>query len=349
MKASRVQGRTRAVARAPVDWTALSDDALLALRVRDLNLRIEGSRLEPMVRRLYDELRCRGIRFCPPCYLADEWFCPDKVPVIGIPFVLAHPRLCQLEQRMMYEVEGGNEMSCMQLLRHECGHALNYAYRLYRRSRWREVFGPFSTRYGGGYSARPYSRRFVAHLSDQYAQSHPDEDFAETFAVWLTPGSEWETRYAGWPALDKLRYVDHLMRTTCTQAPAVTVRETPYSAARMTSTLAAHYERRRRGLKDSFTGYYDEHLARLFRHKGTEAASRFLRRNRRRLVDAVTGSTGDRKYDIHQLLVKLARRCDALALQAPGDDGGVTLANTAAFVTAVASQAVRPPRGKRRS
>jgi hypothetical protein len=328
-------------------WPALPDDALLKLRVRDLHVRIEGSWLEPLVARLHAELDSHGLAFRPPCYLADEWFCPDKVPVIGIPFVLAHPRLRQLEQRMMYEVEGGDDVSCMQLLRHECGHALNYAYRLYRRSRWRVVFGCFSSHYGGAYTAHPYSKRFVVHLRDQYAQSHPDEDFAETFAVWLSPDSNWRTRYVGWPALEKLRYVDHLMRTVCTRPPAVTTRETPYAAARMTSTLDAHYERRRRGLKDAFTGYYDEHLARLFASGGESAvpASRVLRRSSRRLVDAVTASTGGRKYDLYDLLGKLARRCDALNLRAPAEDGDATLVNIAIFLTAVTSRAIRPPGG----
>ena len=75
----------------------------------------------------------------------------------------------------------------MRILRHEAGHALDNAYRLRRRRRWREVFGPASLPYPARYRARPGSRRYVHHLGEWYAQAHPTEDFAETFAVWLTP------------------------------------------------------------------------------------------------------------------------------------------------------------------
>src|SRR5256885_16453644 len=77
------------------------------------------------------------------------------------------------------------------ILRHEAGHALDNAYRLRRRKRWRAVFGPASLPYPARYRARPGSRRYVHHLGEWYAQAHPSEDFAETFAVWLTPKSGW--------------------------------------------------------------------------------------------------------------------------------------------------------------
>ena len=108
-----------------IDWKKLTDEELMQMRVRDFNLQIQGSALEPLIERLYDELASKGIRFQPPCYLADEWLCPDREPIIGIPFFLAHPRLKSIEKKMMYEVEGGTEKSFMKLLRHECGHALN--------------------------------------------------------------------------------------------------------------------------------------------------------------------------------------------------------------------------------
>src|SRR5574341_1303894 len=54
--------------------------------------------------------------------------------------------------------------------------------------------------------------QFVRHLEGWYAQKHPDEDFAETFAVWLTPGSRWRMRYRNWPAIRKLRYMDRIAR-----------------------------------------------------------------------------------------------------------------------------------------
>ena len=140
------------------DLDTLSDEEILQMRVRDLGVQIAGSELEPLVERLYEELDAKGITCHPPCYLADEWLCPEKMPIIGIPFCLAHPRLQHIEQKMMYEVEGGTEAFCMKLLRHETGHAICYAYRLNRKRKWKEIFGSSSQEYGETYRFRPYSR-----------------------------------------------------------------------------------------------------------------------------------------------------------------------------------------------
>jgi len=348
------------------NWDTLSDEEIMQIRVRDLNLQIPGSELELLTERLYEELDTKGIHFHPSCYLADEWFCPEKVPIIGIPFCLAHPRLKHIEQKMLYEVEGGTEGSCMRLLRHECGHALNYAYELYKKTRWRELFGLFSTRYSDSYYFQPYSRRYVIHLEDNYAQSHPDEDFAETFAVWLTPNSGWEQKYQGWPVIKKLRYVDSLMKRIGDQTPVNTVRERPpWSASRMTSTLAAHYERKRKALGSEFQGFYDDCLETLFDSKPgrvsrasprprsgqacprTEGgmtsirASRLLRHHRRELVDSVSRWTGHRKYDIHQLVNTLITRCEALGLYTkPGQADNII--GLTALLTAIAGNTLKP-------
>ena len=293
--------RKRSKILSPKEWEKLPDSQLLDIPVRELGLKIEGTPLEDYVARLYDELAARGIGCRPPAYLADEWLCPDKIPVIGIPFYLAHRRLKSLERKMMLEVEGGTDTSCMKLLRHEAGHALNYAYELFKRTRWREHFGRFSAKYSENYDARPYSKQYVIHLRGNYAQAHPDEDFAETFAVWLGPENRWRDRYKGWPALKKLRYVDLVARRTLTQPPVVTKRETPWSAARMRSTLATYYERRRKHLKDDFPGYYDPALKRMFTEDPpddlSEPASAFLKQWKRHIVDSVTMWTGERKFD----------------------------------------------------
>jgi len=328
------------------DWDMLSDDEILQIRVRDLNLQIPGSELEPLIERLYAELDAKGIKFHPQCYLADEWFCPERVPIIGIPFCLAHPRLKQIEQKMLYEVEGGTEESCMKLLRHECGHALNYAYDLYKKTRWRELFGLFSARYSGYYYFQPYSRRYVIHLEDNYAQSHPDEDFAETFAVWLSPNGDWQQKYRDWPVIKKLWYADGLMKRIANRPPVNTVREhPPWSASRMTSTLAAHYERKRKALGSEFQGFYDDSLETLFNPKpagpASLRASRFLRNHRRELVDSVSRWTGHRKYDIRQLVNTLITRCDALDLYAgPGQTDNII--GLTALLTAIAGNTLKP-------
>ena len=323
------------------EWEDLSDDELLRVRIRDLKVQIPGSTLQRLVDDLYEELDAKGIGFHPTCYLADEWLTPEKMPIIGIPFYLAHPRLRQLEKKLMYEVEGGTARSCMRFLRHECGHALNYAYDLYRRTRWRELFGSFSATYSDSYEYQPYSRRFVTNLRDNYAQCHPDEDFAETFAVWLNPATWWEEKYRGWPALKKLHYVDHLMKSIGSAPPRTAgVEQPPYAASRMTSTLAAFYERRRRVLGSAFQGFYDDGLEELYVPRDSIqeglAAAVFLRSNRARLVGNVARWTGHRKFDIDQLIGRLISRCNALDLCVEGPDAE-NLANLTAFVTAIAS------------
>ena len=187
-----------------VDWP---EDKLLDLRMCDLRVRIEGSVLEDRIAQLHRELAARKLRFRPFFWLSDEWFTPDRVPGIAIPFYLAHPRLMRLERRQMLEVEGGTRDWCMRILRHETGHALDNAYQLRRRGRRWQLFGRPSKRYPEHYLPKPDSQGYVLHLDSWYAQSHPDEDFAETFAVWLQPRSQWRKRYENWPALSKLEYM----------------------------------------------------------------------------------------------------------------------------------------------
>lgn len=299
-------------------WVEADDAALLRWRMCDLGVRIEGSLVERRVSRLYAELAARGFGFQPRCYLATEWLCPDLVPLIGIPFYLAHPRLMRLEKTMMLEVEGEAEAECMALLRHECGHAINYAYRLYRRTRWRALFGPMSAAYNPHeYSMRPYSRQYVVHLRDHYAQAHPDEDFAETFAVWLTPGLDWRTRYQGWGALAKLQYVDHLMRDIAGRAPLVTGGPRHFAAAGTRATLATYFGRKQKEFSKGYVGFYDPVLRRLFTEapaEGRSRAHRFLGTHRRLLVNTAADWARVPKYAADRLVRRLAQRAEELDL-----------------------------------
>src|SRR6202048_326368 len=225
-------------------WETLSADQLLSLRFCDLKLTIEGTDLEEAIGRLYRELATRGIRFRPHCWLAQEWFSPEGIPGIAIPFYLAHPRLMRIERRFMREVEGGNRNWLMRILRHEAGHAIDSAYRLRRSSHWRAVFGPASLPYPDTYRPRPGSRRFVQHLGAWYAQAHPTEDFAETFAVWLKPNSAWRREYLGWPAFAKLQFIDELAQDIGRRKPQIADRSTIEDVTQETGTLREHYEQK---------------------------------------------------------------------------------------------------------
>jgi hypothetical protein len=331
-------------------WTTLRDDELLRLRIRDLGVSIDASELEPRVAQLYGELEARGLRLRPPCYLGDEWFSPAGVPAIALPFYLAHPRLKQLELHQMLEVEGGTPEWCAQLLRHECGHAIDHAYRFSARRRWREVFGSPEVDYEPErYRPRPYSKSFVRHLPNWYAQAHPDEDFAETFAVWLaSPAEEWRARYAGWKALEKLEYVDGLMREAQRRPPAVRGGRRRSDASKMTTTLARYYAARRRLWAEDAPDFYDADLRRIFAAapagRGTAAA--FMRRRRKALVSAVVRWTGQRKYVVDELAHKLVDRCTGLGLHAADDDGALSL-EVGAYVASLVTNHLHTGRYKR--
>jgi len=224
-------------------WERLSYEELLDVPLSRLGLRIEASPLGPRLARLHVELDRAGLRFRPHVWLSTSWFSPDGVPGFAIPFFLAHPRLVRLERRFMGEAEGSSAAWCLRLLRHETGHALDTAHRLHRRRAWRERFGPAGAPYRSSYAPKPHSRRFVRNLDHGYAQSHPIEDFAETFAVWLDSRG-WRRAYRGWPALAKLEYVDALVREIAGRPVAVVSRERPGSLRETRLTLRQHYRRK---------------------------------------------------------------------------------------------------------
>lgn len=312
---------TRAQPREPVRprrrrWAHLSDEALLDVRLCDLGLRIERTALAARLERLYDELAARDIPFRPPVWLSNEWFSPDGTPGIAIPFYLAHPRLMRLEQKQMFEVEGGNRRSCMRLLRHEAGHALDTAYRLHFKRRWREAFGSFSRPYPDFYRPKPNSRRYVLHLDAWYAQAHPAEDWAETFAVWLTPRSSWRRQYADWPvARRKLEAVDAMMSEIAGRAPRVRRRRPVDPLESIRQTLREHYEEKRARYDVEWKGVYDDDLRRIFSERGRQSASRFLRENRKLIRSEVARWTGAHSYTIDQVLEEMIDRCRDLRLR----------------------------------
>ncbi len=296
-------------------WVHLSDEDLLKVRIRDLGVSISGSEVQPRVRQLYHELEEKGLRFRPVCYLADEWLTPDGQSAIGVPFFLAHPRLKALEFRMMFEVEGGTASSCMRLLRHEAGHAFDHAYRLHQRKDWQRVFGSARLAYNPHfYNADSRSTRHVRNLPDNYAQSHPAEDFAETFAVWLNPYSQWRTRYRGWPALTKLRYVDHLMREVAARAVPGRRPKLEFEARTTTARLKSYYERKFRLYRVGDLSFAVKDLKEIFRASQAveprDLAAALIRRNKRLLVDAVAAWSGQRPGEVARVVARLAKLCD---------------------------------------
>jgi Putative zinc-binding metallo-peptidase len=312
------------MARKTFAWVSLPDEQLLKLRLKDLKVTVEGTWLEDCLRDLHAELAEHGIRVRPHAWISSEWFSPDNTPGIAMPFYLAHPRLMQLEKKMILDVEGGTRSECMSILRHEAGHVLQHSFQLHRRRRWQQLFGPSSIRYPRYYRPNPASKHFVQHLRLWYAQSHPDEDFAETFAVWLRPRASWRTRYAGWPAIKKLEYVDALMGEIATERPFLTHRLRVDPLNRLTDTLGEHYKKKQDLYAFDTPKTYDRDLQRLFasgpRYRRSQAASTFIRHNRARLRELVSKWTGEYQLTLDALLDDMIVRCRELDLRAVGSE-----------------------------
>ncbi|HSP16636.1 MAG TPA: putative zinc-binding metallopeptidase [Thermoanaerobaculia bacterium] len=293
---------------------------LLPVRIKELNLKLEGSPIQGYVEQLFKELEAKGLQhFRPAFYLTSEWGCPSEEPVIGVPFYLADPRVAAVESAVN-DLE--NEREIMMYMRHEAGHAFNYAYELYKTDEWREMFGPFRRPYRDHYSFVPFSRNYVRHLEGWYAQKHPDEDFAETFAVWLTPRSKWRDKYKNWPALKKLQYVDRIAHECGARPPIRPLGETDFTVAEMEETIEEFYRTHTRDHSLSIANLaLDADLDDIFDHvpegaspDGYRKASLLVNDHRKEIVDKVSYWTGVRRPLIKSLVEAIARKVDELNL-----------------------------------
>ncbi len=310
---------------------------ILEKPIRELGLKIEGSPLERFVQQLYRELEDKNLKkFHPACYLSDEWGCPSGEPVIGIPFYLADARLSQLE-KSHNDLEDSREI--MMYLRHEAGHAFNYAYKLHRTPEWKQLFGSFRRPYHDNYRPVPFSRNYVRHLAGWYAQKHPDEDFAETFAVWMTPRSAWRKRYQGWGAITKLRYMDRIGRELGSVDPVRRRGQTDITVDEMEMTVGEFYQHNG---TDAPLGdlALDTDLRDIFdaskRAKQAVPADTFLHRHRKTVTDKVAYWTGAQRPVIKKLVELIAKRVDELKLSADGSRESEHIVQISVFLTAMA-------------
>lgn len=312
--------------------------SLLQARIKDLRLHLKGTRLEKFISQLSEELEAKGISLRPECYLSDQWGCPSGVPVIGIPFYLADQNLLQIEDTLGAGAE--TERDIMMYLRHEAGHAFNYAYKLYESDEWKKLFGDFSKPYLDTYKPHPFSRKYVAHLSGWYAQKHPDEDFAETFAVFITPGSNWESRYKGWGALKKLQYMqDVVSKVGRTPAP-VTLADRDLDVGEMEETVLDHYRQRALEEKIDLTigDQLDQDLIALFELEGAgnATADMLIRSERQALLQSVTQYSGVSRAVVKSVLEHLLTRATALKLTVHRDKAREYMTKLTVLLTTLA-------------
>jgi hypothetical protein len=268
---------------------------------------------------------------------------PEGTVAIGIPFYLADDRLLALQGRHGALVEGEGEEDILRYLRHEMGHVVNYAYQLFATEEWTDLFGPMSLPYEEEYRVVPFSPDFVRHLPGGYAQKHPDEDWAETFAVWMTPGLPWPDLYDDSPgALAKLEYCERTMAALRTVPPPVTTVELHGEVRRLRTRLQDYYTQSREPLR--ILRSLDGDLQVLFARRSGPAenaeladASELLRRHQRALAvsmyrwTAVDPSVGMR------VIAHLIERAHALGLRYRPGDRDLILIELSGFLTMLAT------------
>jgi hypothetical protein len=322
------------------ELTSLSDNEILKFRFKDILLDIKGTEIESYINLLHSELESKGLIFRPHIFFGDEWFSPEGMNAISVPFYLANSRLKHLEKSLMLEVEGDTSEWFMKLLRHEAGHCFDHTYRFSKRKKWREVFGSPNVEYQPEtYRPQPYSKSYVKHLDRWYAQAHPDEDFAETFAVWLNPSIDWKKDYAKWPvALKKLNFLDSLAQESVKLKMLDEKGRIPSQVSQMSSSLEKYYQRRKREYADHYPDFYDSDLKLIFNGdtelKREFSASRFMTKHRKAIVTTVAWTTNEKKFTIDSLVKRLRSRCEKLDLKLGKSDTQTTM-EVASFLTSL--------------
>lgn len=319
--------------------------------IRDLGLTIAGTQLEPLIAELLVEVERAGVRRLKPrFYLSTEWGVPTDTIAIAIPFYLANQELTAMHAERAGYVEGSSAGDVLRYLRHEMGHALNYAYRLYEDPEWVRRFGAFTQPYVEEYRPQPFSRRFVRHLPGWYAQMHPEEDWAETFAVWLTPGLEWRAEYADWPgALGKLEYCDRVLKALGDREPLVTADDPDVDVSEVDESLDQFYDDPSpnagefpRGLDGELRAIFEDPAAPAGSPASPgKAAAELIRRYERPLMADVYRWAGHLPEDSRLLLRHLAERADHLQLRYPGESEGRALVGLTTLVTVLAMNRVQ--------
>lgn len=325
---------------AKFSWVELAEEALLEHKIADLGLQISATDLESQIQELYANLAQKNIPFRPACYLADEWFVLEGKTAIGIPFYLAHPRLKKIEEKIMLEAEGADPKEFIKLLRHEAGHAVFYAYRFNKNPLVKKTFGSSPEEIPTSYRPKPYSKSYVRHLDNWYAQAEPDEDFAETFAVWLTPDSDWQKNYRGWPALQKLQVMDRLMAEIMEKKPWVEAAEKAFYASTLRLKLKTYYARKQKYFAQDYPDFYDRDLNKIFTLEkpasGAVSAREFMKRHQKNIVQKVSHWTREKKFIVNNLYKKLLERCTELSMYLKQEESE-TLMELSSFLASLIS------------
>lgn len=251
------------------------------------------------------ELLAREINFTPKLWVSDDWYCLDGTIGISIPFYLASDELASFVHSSTGGAEGRTSASAIKILRHEIGHAIDNAYSLRKNEERQQLFGPSSRPYPNSYHAvNISSSNYVNYLGGSYAQSHPDEDFAETFAVWLSD-RRWRSNYRG-EALKKLRLMDKMMHEIRNKDPKVKKFLKVDAVAKDERSLGDYIKDknllRRNYLRGNFGKVLLNTFAKNSKRRDNSSAHEFLKSNRSAIVKKVALSTKLKNTEVIALM-----------------------------------------------
>jgi len=188
-------------------------------------------------------------------------------------------------------------------------------------------------------TGRTLTKNYVHHLDGYYAQYHPDEDFVETFAVWLTPNLDWPTQYKGWKALKKLKYVEKLMAEIRGKTPLVKTKQKFWRTSTLRITLKNYYKKKRHFWAEEFPDFHDAFLEKSFleystEHKALPKAADMIRKHRRNILNGVSKYSGEKKYVVNDLLKDIQKRSRELKLVVSEEETSMVL-NLSAYITSL--------------
>lgn len=291
------------------DLDRMDREELLSTRICDLPLTLKNTWVEDCISKLHTELENKNILLKPHVWISDDWFSPDGIPGFAVPFFILHRRLINLEIEMVGEAEGGDRDWCMMLMRHETGHCIDNAFHLRKNKTRQLLFGLTSTPYPESYKPNIRSSQYVRHLDGHYAQAHPDEDWAETFAVWLTPRSAWKKVYADWPAIKKLNHLNEMMENIQGKKAIVRNRKKMDEASQNKMTLGDFYREKRTRLGLNKSSPFKTDLRKIFSPQGEISAWRFVNESKGQIIGQVAKNTRLQHYKIKKMLREVQDTC----------------------------------------
>lgn len=294
----------------------LERQILLNFPLNRLPLEKSSVLFQKALRQLKKELTQKGFNFFPHIWIATEWYCPDGVCGIAVPFYLFNKTLIKMEKEIIGRVEGESYEHLIKLLRHETGHAFENLYGTRSHSLRKMVFGSsYSQAYPSSYKPRIFSGKYVNHLGDGYAQSHPDEDFAETFATWLAlPKKQWQQKFKNKKYIfQKLKAIDQIALECREKSPLKTCTFKEYDPIwKDKRTLKEYYKQMYRRYKPNIS-FDTQQILKHGVHSSPALTSNsfllndYIKKNKSKMLQELSNHLGIYQYQASQLIKPLEK------------------------------------------